>query len=182
MREADTDEGNYGPKMQELNPRQRAFVLAALTTGKYAPALWAKMAGYRGDDNVLAVTGHRLAHDKAVQEAMHEESVRRLASGKIYAVSVLLDLCTTADKDSVRLKAAEAILNRSGLHERTEHKTTVEHTISDRAMIDRIKVLAGRLGLDPVKLLGSAGVPVEEPVDAEFEEVPSSTEGLEDVL
>ena len=172
-------EGTYGPAMRALpTDRQRRFVIALLELGSMNHKRAVAMAGYNGDDNTLAVTAHRLFHDDQVQAAVHEEATRRLSSAKIMAVSKLLEIADTAPEPKDRLKAVGMILNRVGMHEKTEHHvTTQDLSRTDEAMIERIKSLAGKLGLDQRALLGEAGV-----IDAEYTEVESSTEGIEDIL
>jgi phage terminase small subunit len=156
--------------MLALSEYQRAFVTAILDRPSIDQWEAAQLAGYSGDRQTLRVTGHRLAHDSKVQEAMYEEAKKRMKSGSLEAVSVLLEIVRGGNgalaKD--RLKAVEMLLNRVGLHALSEHKVQVEHTVDDATMIDRIRRLAIEQGLDPVKLLGSAGV-----IDVEFKEVPS---------
>lgn len=173
------DFGELGPAMQALKTdRQRAFVTAMLEigggSGQYTRA--ALMAGYI-DGPAIHVTAHRLAHDPLVQEALREEAHRRLGASVISATSTLISIAESdvlvSTKD--RLKAIDMILNRTGLPAQTEVKHTVIKRTSDEDIVDRIKMLAGKLGLDAQKLLGR---PI---VDAEFEEV-GSTEGLEDLL
>jgi len=159
--------------------RQRRFVIALLELGDMNHTRAAAMAGYAGTTgNAMRVIAHRLFHDDRVQAAIHEEATRRLASGKIMAVSKLLDIANSAPEPKDKLKAIGMILNRVGMHEKTEHHvTTMDLSKTDDAMIERIKSLAAKLGLDQRALLGEAGV-----VDAEFTEVESSTEGIEDIL
>lgn len=182
------DDAALGPAMSALpTDNQRAFVCALLEHGDNDHTRAAIAAGFTGTPNTLRVTAHRLAHDERVLAAMHEESVRRLNTGKIMAVSSLLTLARSAAKDSDKLKAIEMILNRTGLHAQSEHKVTVNDVSrTDAAMIDRIKQLAGKMGLDADKLLGeqpgqskSTALTV---IEAEFTEVEGSSDGLEDVL
>lgn len=175
-------EEDLGPKMKALNKRQRAFVSACLELGTMNNKRAAALAGYSGDDNTLGVCGHRLAHNPLVQEAMHEEAGRRLGSAKIMAVSQLLVIADQSRDEKVKLKAISMILNRTGMHETSEHKVvTRDESKTDEAMIERINKLAGELGLDPAKLLGNRVPALPPVVDAEFVVVGSS-DGLEDLL
>lgn len=83
-----------------------------------------------------------------------------MRSGAILAVSVLLKIANDpTTKDGDKLKAVDMILNRSGLHATTEHTVKVEHLdMTEASMVKRIKLLAEKQGLDPLKLLGSVGV------------------------
>jgi hypothetical protein len=68
-------------------------------------------------------------------------------------------------------KAATRLLDHAGLM--VEHKQTIEvkHTISEKEKIEEVKLLARQLGLDPVRLLGQAGIVT----DAEFTPVEKDT-------
>lgn len=177
-----TPDAKLGPAMKNLNDRQRAFVIAMIEMGGINYTRAAEAAGY-GNGNVesACTQGNRLAHDETVIAAIHEEAQRRLRSGAIMAVQTLLEIAndrTAEHRD--RLKATEMILNRSGLHAVTEHNVKVEHRdATDEGMIERIKLLAQKQGLDPIKLLGSAGIVVE----AEFKEVlPEIDNELSDIM
>lgn len=158
--------------MRQLNEKQRAFVIALIEMGGINYTRAALAAGY-GNGNVknAEVTGSRLAHDETIIAAIHEEAYRRLRSGAIMAVKTLLEIADDAGaKDGDRLKAVEMILDRTGLHSVTEHNLKVtRHDVTDEGMIKRITLLAQKQGLDPARLLGSAGVTV----DAEFKVVNS---------
>lgn len=181
------DPGTLGPAMQQLNPMQRAFVFALVESGGNASRA-AAAAGYGQNSETKEqrsmaqrYAGWRLTHDENVLAAIKEEAEKRLHSGALIAASALLEM--VVDPTSKwRYKAAVELLNRSGLIVATEHKVTVNHTTSDAAMVKRIEELANGLGLDPKKLLGSAGIDI---IDAEFTEVEpakNSTAGLEDML
>jgi len=172
-------EYKLGPAMSKLTERQRAFVVALLDFGGINPNKAARMAGYSVADGGagLAVTAHRLAHDEKIQDAIQEEAGRRLRTGSIMAVKTLLEIADNpAAEHRDRLKAVEMILNRTGLHAISEKNVTVTHVdqTSDE-MIKRIALLARNQGLDPVKLLGNAGVVV----DADFKEVVETPEPVE---
>lgn len=176
------DEGVMGDAMLALTPRQRAFVTVLLTSGRNNHAAAAKMAGYQGTADTLAVTGHRLAHDQKVLRAIREESDRRIRAHAVLATGVLIEIAgddMAQHKD--RLKAVEMLLNRGGLHAITESKQVIEHhDLTGKALIERVKQLAGEIGADPVKLLGTVGIeeakPTPEMIDAEFTEVIETTE------
>lgn len=166
-----------GPAMIDLLPKQRAFVVAMLETGGQNNTKAAQIAGYSLDNyDAARATAWRLAHDPKILAAIKEEANRRLHSGAILGASVLLEIANDpTHKD--RFKAASELLSRGGLVMATEHKITVERR-DDKGMIDKITVLAAQLGLDPRKLLGNAA----PAVDAEFEDVTATSDGLEDLL
>ena len=166
----------FGPAMKACTERQRQFVWALLD-GCRSNKEAASRAGYQGDANTLAVTGHRLAHDPNVQAAIQEEAKRRLNSTAILAVNKLALLVESNDQ-KVQLKAIEMVLNRAGLHATSEHKVQVEHFDGDAAGIRQIYDDAKKLGLDPVLLLGKMGIKMlppptegEDAIEGEFVEV-----------
>lgn len=164
------DEGKWGAAMLALpTDRQRQFVMALVEYGDINFTQAAIRAGFSPAS--ASVTGHRLAHDEGIQAAIREEAHRRLGSAGIAASSFLLSalsdpLVQTKDK----LKAAEMIFNRIGLPAQSEHKVTVEHTMSDDEKLERIKELAAKHGVSVQSLLGDF-------VDAEFTEVKEVPEG-----
>jgi phage terminase small subunit len=161
-----------GEKMRALpNDRMRRFVIALLELGGIDNTRAALLAGYKGNPNGLRVQAHSLAHDPRVLEAIDEEARRRLHSGTIMAVSVLMQVAAgkISAKVNERLKAVDMILNRVGISEKTEHTVKVENVgATDESMLKRIVFLAGQQGLDPAKLLGfTPSLPI---VDAEVVE------------
>lgn len=157
-------DGQLGPAMRSLaSDQQRRFVTALLTLGDSNFVRAAMLAGYSAPDrDLLELGAQRLAHDPRVQAAIAEEAKRRLSAGMIAAVSTVLTVLTTAPKNSDRLKAAEIILNRTGLGEASSQTVHhVHHGESDKGALERIKMLALKLGVDPIKLLGNAGVLIE---------------------
>ena len=154
--------------MTGLTEKQRRFVWAlGESNGNHTRA--AAVAGYEGELGGVAhrVAGHRLAHDPKIRAAIQEVALEGINGDAILARMVLHEVAENRTYSAGdRMKAALAILNRSGIHEKTEHKVTVEHTTDPTAMIAEIKAFAAKLGLDEKKLLGEAGV-----IDAEFEVV-----------
>lgn len=174
-----------GPAMKALNERQRNFVTALLQMGTSNHAAAAKLAGYVGNSDTIKVTGYRLAHDSRIQAAIQEEAQRRINGAASMAASVLVDIAENSVDHKTKLKAVEMILNRAGLHAKSEHTVKVEDNRNDQDTIAKLKQLAADLGLDAKKLLGSVGA-----VDAEFVDVTpkaesdteGTLEGLEDLL
>lgn len=170
---------NFGPAMRALNPAQQRFVIAMLELGSTNYSRAALVAGYKPGDG-LRVTAHRLAHDEKVLRALQEESRRRLQASAPMAVSELVKMAEGGTLDEkLKLKAIEMILNRTGFHALSEHRVDVQHSYSDPDAIARIQALSKQLGLDPVKLLGTAGVKTDDKgqvIDAEFEEVDPYTD------
>lgn len=166
--------------MSRLTDMQKAFVIAMIEYGGLDYTKAARAAGYKDSGTgAIRVHAHYLAHDERIQEAIKEEGQRRLNAGALMAVRTLLTIVDdpTAERKD-RLKAAEMIMNRTGLHATSEHKVAVVHKDESGAeMVKRIEQLSKNLGLDSKKLLG--GMVVE----AEFEEVgnfPSEEKVVED--
>lgn len=176
----------WGPAMRALKTDgQRRFVMALLEIGSNNHTRAALIAGYEGNTDTLKVTAYRLFHDPGVQQAMHEVAHSRLNAGKIMAVSTLLNIAENAKEDKDKLKAIGMVLNRTGLHEKTEHHvTTQDVSKTDAALVQRAKDLAKGLGLDDAtlqKMLGGAGVP-KDAIDGEFTEVVLPEKILDEVF
>lgn len=167
-------EGKLGPAMRKLRPEHQLFVHHLMELGPEAGnfSRAAAMAGYDLDitsDKTLRQKANRLANDEAIQDAIREESIRRLGSHAALAVTTIIDVMTgqgTSAKD--KLAAANMLLGRVGLPAVTEQKISVTHQVDEQDMIGRISLLAKGLGLDPRKLLGSTTPTV---IEAEFTEV-----------
>lgn len=166
---------SFGPAMKALAPQQQRFVVALLELGTTNYTRAALAAGYK-DGAGINVTASRLAHDEKVLRALNEEAKRRLLASAPMAISELVKIAEdSAPMDKkYKLKAIEMILNRTGHHALSEHRVDVQHSYSDGDAIQKIYQLSKTLGLDPVKLLGSAGVKMDDKgqvIDAEFSEV-----------
>lgn len=166
---------DFGPAMKALTPLQQRFVIACLELGTTNYTRAAIAAGYKDNGgksiNVLAA---RLAHNERVIAALNEEAHRRLMASAPMAISELVKIAETEQDKKYKLKAIEMVLNRTGHHATTEHKVEVKHEYSDGEAVSRIFALAKQLQLDPVKLLGSNGVKVDDKgqiIDAVFTEV-----------
>lgn len=150
-------ESDLGPAMRALTDRQRVFVVALLNMGsKLDQSRAAKMAGYLGNQAVLKVSGHRLAHSPKVQAAILEEAKKRMQLGTAAATALMIETIgdkTVAHKD--RLRAAEGVLDRGGIHHMTEHRIEVNHNDTRTEKILRVVQLARQLGKDPRELLGN---------------------------
>jgi hypothetical protein len=156
---------DQGPCMQRLTRKQRAFVLAHASDPHGSQAAWAATAGYSpgnggGNCGVIAVS---LMRNPKVVDAMFE--VARLAfraKGPAIAADALLKISqTVGHKDQAR--ASIAILDRCGMGPiqsiNVEHLH--HHDLSEGEMIERVKELAVRCGLDAQKLLGVNNAIVE---------------------
>lgn len=173
-------EDMMGKAMLALNPRQRRFVCALSITGgaQREAYVWAgyEAKGIASQDAAAS----QLAARGDIQLAIKEEALRRLDSSALMAVSTIAALASprSTAKDSVKLAAATALLDRiGGFAGKTEHSIIIRDERTTKDIIASIKALARDNGLDPAKLLG-----LSEPIDAEFEDVKMSSDGLEDLL
>lgn len=183
----DSDE-SFGPAMRRCTPLQRRFVQAILITGGRNQKRCALIAGYKGNDQTLAVTGFRVAHTPYVQAAILEEASKRLGGAAIDAVSTVLDILNdpkTSDRD--RLHAAQMVNDRVGLHAKTEHTVNVTNDIGPNstmlaAIKLRLKTNPDFLAMvpEPIRLLLAAEVnkDVDKTVDAVYMEVDTELEHL----
>lgn len=164
-----SDEPEFGPAMSALSERQRNFVLAMIEVPGCSHAEAARRAGYSDIAEGAKVRGHYCAHNPAVQEAMREEAGKRLQASSLLAAGILMKMLTDdgiEPKD--RIKAAGMLLDRSGFG--AAQTINVNKTVTDRsgtAVMARLKELARKHGIDPMKLLSDETAVVE----AEFTEV-----------
>jgi len=149
------DGGKLSPKMVALpTDRMRRFVLALLAQGRRNYTKAYRAAGYTGTAGALRVGASRLAHDQRIQAALHEEGARRFTALLPMALHVVeAILADEKAKPADRLKVAFGVMDRAGLHTRTE--TNVPVTLeNDAEMLARIKMLAERCGIPLESLLG----------------------------
>jgi hypothetical protein len=179
-------EYDLGPAMLALSEKQRAFAIAVLQTGGADYTQCAIDAGYAwnpSDKNSIRVTASRLSHDPRIQEAMREHGMKQLVLGAAFAPTIVDQIMRDPTVEpTVRLKAASMLMNRSGMHETSEHKVAVVHKSESYAeLMKEVKLLGKETGLDVSKLLG------KNIVDADFEEVENTAadfdeNSIEDLL
>ena len=163
------DEERLGPAMRRLTSRQRRFVVAALEFPGATHEAIARRAGYSAStSNSLKVQAHDNFASERVIAALHEEASKRLRSSAVLGASVLVEIAQDkGHKD--RLRAAEALLNRIGFHELSEHRVSVQHSdATGKALTERIAEIARRLGVDPAKLLGVNAVEAPAAVEVKL--------------
>lgn len=167
------DEQPWGPAMAALTDLQRKYVLAMAVNPFATPTEWAMSAGYSQHSAGSRKAGHDCKRNPKIEAAVFEVAQSLLyTEGPMLAAAGLL-LIARDQKHPKHMRALETLANRVGLHETSEHTVKVEHV--DRtgvAMLDRIKALSAKLGIDPATLLGgnviSRGT-LPAPIDAEFE-------------
>jgi phage terminase small subunit len=172
----------FGPCMQALTPKRRAFVLAYLSNGGEQRAA-AKAAGYsngtrdygperaanglKPDYGVCDVVGSQLMRDEKVLSAI-EECARLQFRGLIAPAIEAAKAMLRAKSHPKHADTVLSILSRLGYGERSEQAVAVTHT--DRrgeVVIERIRELAAKHGLDADQLLG--GGPVRQMIEAKAE-------------
>jgi hypothetical protein len=171
-------EASYGPAMQALTEMQRAFVLAMVADPHGSQAAWAEAAGYstRGDGHHTQAS--RMLQDPRITAAAQEVARQHLGgNGPALAVRNLLTIAKDA-KHPKHYDASLAILNRTGMSERTEHTVRVEH-VNEAPMLELVKRVAAEMNLPlemliganhpalpKMKLIEATAVEVEEPAAA----------------
>jgi hypothetical protein len=160
---------DFGPAMQVLQPKHRAFVEAYLVLDCDATKA-ARAVGYVDNGNgSIHVTAHRILMRPDILAAIREKTLAQIASDVPVYRKALDVIARTPHKDQV--KAIGMLLNRGGLPEITEKHISVTVTLTRQEKEAEIRMMAETLGLDPKTLLGTV-------LDAEFEEVPEGMEGI----
>lgn len=142
-----------GPKMQALvndMKRRFAFVMAC---GQLTQAEAARAAGYSDKGDACKVRASELMQDPNVLDAIEEAAkkvLRGLAPVAIAKARAVLD----DPEHPSHARMIETILDRTGHFARTEHKVTVEHTVSTAELEALAMRLANEAGIDPAKLIG----------------------------
>ena len=115
---------------EQLTPKQQAFVKAHVRLGCLNATQAAIAAGYSGKGNGAgaAVTASRLLDKPHILDAIRKETERGLRAGVAVGAAVLESLAKTAKSESVRLQAAQALLDRGGMQlaSVSEHHLVVE--------------------------------------------------------
>lgn len=171
-----SDEWELGPKMLALTERQRRFVLELVADPLMSRAEAARLAGYSDIAEGAKVRAHGLMHDQRIIDALHEQAGKRLWAISMKAAH-RVDQMLDSDDDKVVLKAAVAVLDRTGFG--AQQNININQTVRDessKAILGRIEALADRLGVPVAGLLGAKSSSGTEKinmpvVDAEFSEV-----------
>jgi hypothetical protein len=165
----DPDEASLGPAMLACNASQRRYVIAIIEVPGISRTKAAIRAGYSNVAGGAKVRAFEVAHNPVVQAAIREEAGKRLSSSSLAAAGILEALMQDKRvKPADRIKAAGMLLDRSGFG--AAQTINVNKTVTDRsgtAVMARLKELASKHGIDPMKLLSDETAVVE----AEFTEV-----------
>jgi phage terminase small subunit len=147
----------YGPAMRALTEKQQRYVLAMLADPFGNATQWARAAGYSDKSEGAKVAAFHNAHNPLIEAAANEVARQYLGTmGPVLGVAVAMRIARDA-KHPKQLRAAEMLLNRVGLHEKTEHHVVTHGGGGD--ILQRITDAASLLGVDPAALLG-ANTPV----------------------
>lgn len=153
-------ETQYGPAMNALNARQRAFVehyLASCTESAEGNATAAaRAAGYADNGGAeIRVTAHRLLYDHRILAAIREMGEQTMQAFLPTALAaVRAEASNPQSKDRVKAALAAAAIAGLSPLTRTENRTVVEHTVNTDDLIAKAKMLAEKLGVDPRRLIG----------------------------
>jgi phage terminase small subunit len=130
-----------------LTEKQRLFAIAYVNNGGNR-AKAAISAGYHAKR--ANQSGYQALTSPVVQAAIRKEAEDLLNSNVGLAAKVLVELATTSKSDSVRLQAAQSLLDRGGLPfvRQTEHTHTLKDERSDAELKAHIKQLTDELGLN----------------------------------
>jgi hypothetical protein len=135
--------------------QQRRFVWAMLCTGGDG-AEAARMAGASDHLDAAKVYACRSMQNPAIVEALREVTTSQFEASALMAAGVLIEIAQDKTKKAKdRLNAAEAILNRTGFS--PVQTFNVNKTVTDLrgdALLERLRVVAGVLGVDVGRLIG----------------------------
>jgi len=155
-----------------LTAKQSAFVWHFVYTHPGHKTKAAAAAGYP-EGNAAKSLGWRLTNNPKVLDAIREESQRALDASVALGRHVIEDLASNARSESVRLQAAQALLDRGGmtLAHKVEHQHTHTHEIAQLSTAElqaRIARRAKELGIAIPSLADSrAEVPALEVIDVQ---------------
>ena len=164
--------GDYGPAMSLLDERRQLFVENVLSQrGKPNYAQAAREAGYSDSSEACKVLAFKFMRHPKIIAALHEESRRRFTILGYHAVIGLADIADNA-KHPDHYKALTQLADRFGYAAVTEHNVKVQHTdLTGQAILERIRALAAKHGLDQAKLIGGNVADGQQVVEATAVEV-----------
>lgn len=143
----------------KLTPMMEAFVEAFVSQGGRNATKAAVAAGYSAKTAYSAA--HALINKPHVLDAIMKRVERDLKAHVVVAAKTLYTLATNAKSESVRLQAAQALLDRGGMQlvARSEHRHVLEDRRSDEELKIHVENLTRQLGLQP-RLIEHAPLPV----------------------
>lgn len=169
----DPEIDSLGPAMRALNASQRRFAIAAAQYPLAKDWQIAKAAGYSDKSHgALRVAAHRLFHDEKVLAAIKECADKDIRGTAIMGVAIAKKIARM-DGHRDQLKAALALIGLAGFT--VDQNININQNVTDnsgKALMERIRALAQKHGLDENRLLGVRAP--DKVVDAEFSEVGSA--------
>lgn len=142
----DPEEADLGPAMRSCTVLERRFVIALVETGGQDNTAALAMAGSKcATREALRVTAHQMWHRPRVQEAMREESWKRINSYGLMAVSNIIDMARASRDEKIKFKANIELMNRCGLQ--VIQKLDVRHSDvskTDDELVRRMSELVRR--------------------------------------
>jgi len=151
-------EEDLGPCMLACTPKQRRFVLELRNgpAGYGSEIKAARAAGYgspTSSDMSVRVMAHQVLHNPKVQDALREVGHRIIRAASFQSLKNTVEIANDL-KHRDCLRANLALMDR-GFPVETTHHIKVERSepvlIVTEAVIERIRLLASRAGLDAEK-------------------------------
>ena len=133
-----------------LNDRQEAYCRHFVERGGSMRTAM-ELAGYEDDGtSKFRVQQHRLRHNPAVRDRIHQITREAFTSDAVEARECLLQLIRTARSEKVRLDAARDLLDRAG-HKPLETLLTMNASaaLDETELKEKISTLLGQLNIDP---------------------------------
>jgi phage terminase small subunit len=148
------EDTEQGPAMRGLTERQRNFVMAALADPEGNPTDWARLSGYTDNGKTgIRVLAHRLMRDPRIEAAIVEIARSHFTTGGAALAANNLLRIARNEKHPKHYDATIAIMNRVGMHEKSEHTLKVQRDNS--ADMEQLAVrLAAELGVNSEALIG----------------------------
>jgi phage terminase small subunit len=170
----DPDEDGLGRAMKALTGPQRRFAMAAVMFPFAKDWQIAKAAGYSDRSHgSLRVAAHRNFHDEKVLAAIRECADKEVRSTAMLGVATIKKIARRDDhKDQFKAASWLAAMNEFAVAQNINIRQTVTDT-SGEALMDKIKSLAEKHGLDAGRLLG---IDAPSVVEGEFSEVESGND------
>lgn len=150
-----------GPAMIALPERYRLFCIAFMSNGGNG-AEAARTAGYSDTGGGARVRASELIRDRRIQAALKElgdAAFVEMAPAALETIRKIRD----NPQHPKQFDAAKYALTQAGYREVREINHNV--TVTNEEKVERIKLLAAKLGRDPKEFLG------ENAIDVEFEDI-----------
>lgn len=167
-----TPDHPYGPVMEGLTRRQRAFVISLNNTGGANASASAREAGYSDSGTSANVVASHLIHDPKIQAAIVEDQKARIISFAP-AARLVVERISATEGHRDQLKAALALMTRAGITVPGDKGVKITVHMSTEEKREKIKQIFRALGQETRQLVPA--------LDADFEEVVPKVGGLEDL-